>query len=60
MDENELQPQKHPSVAEHTTREKTNMVEKKKRDYFGDIFTFRNVLVFAIVLGIFILVFSST
>lgn len=60
MDENNIQSQKHKSVAEQNTREKTNIAENAHRDYLGDLFTFRNVLFFAIILGILILIFSRS
>lgn len=56
MNENNLQ--KHKSVAEQNIRDKNHITENEHRDYLGDLFTFRNVLLFAIIFGILILLLS--
>lgn len=57
MEDNKLQPQG-GTPAEDEHRESSSIMENEQKDILGDVFTFRNVLIFAVILGIIILLFS--
>lgn len=57
MEDNKLQSQGRIPVDDEN-RESSSIMENEQKDILGDLFTFRNVLLFAVVLGIIILLFS--